>query len=264
MDQHEPEFARATAVEALGDGRWACAIDGGWSAPRGPNGGYVAAIVMRALTAAVDDPERHPRSLTCHYLRPPQPGPAVVHVDAVRTGRNVSALRATLMQDDRECVLALAAFGRTLAEPLRWTLPVPDVPAPEDVEAWPLREDVPPIAQRFEFRSAIGEPPFSSSADAVTGGWLRLREPAPLDGALVACLTDAWLPASYPRLERPHAVPTIDLTIHFRTALPLPDQPVLARFASRHVEDGMVDEDGELWGADGRLLAMSRQLSIFR
>ena len=48
------------------DGR----IDGGWWIERGPNGGYIAAVVMRGFPAEVADPDRHARSLTVHYLAP--------------------------------------------------------------------------------------------------------------------------------------------------------------------------------------------------
>jgi acyl-CoA thioesterase len=57
-------------------------------------------------------------------------------------------------------------------------------------------------------------------------------------------------------------VPTVDLTIHFR------DEPApvhdwcLARFVSRHASHGFVEEDGEIWSRDGRLLAQSRQLAL--
>ena len=37
-------FEMATAVEPLGDGRYNALCDVAWSAPRGPNGGYLAAI----------------------------------------------------------------------------------------------------------------------------------------------------------------------------------------------------------------------------
>jgi hypothetical protein len=38
--------------------------------------------------------------------------------------------------------------------------------------------------------------------------------------------------------------------------------PVLARFETRNVLEGHVEESGELWSADGRLLAESRQLAL--
>src|SRR4051795_3206194 len=58
------EFDRATALEPLGGGAYAGAIDAGWFAGRGPNGGYLAAIVLRAMVAEVGDPGREARALT--------------------------------------------------------------------------------------------------------------------------------------------------------------------------------------------------------
>ena len=90
------EFDRATAVSALGEGAWSGAVDGGWFAGRGPNGGYLAAIVLRAMTSELDDPAREPRSLTCHYLRPPAAGPVRVDDVVERSGRATSTLTARL------------------------------------------------------------------------------------------------------------------------------------------------------------------------
>ena len=75
----ETRFDRDTALTPLGDGRYAGRIDTGWWIERGPNGGYIAAIVLRGLALAVGDPERTPRSLTVHYLAPPREGPCEMH-----------------------------------------------------------------------------------------------------------------------------------------------------------------------------------------
>ena len=75
-------------------------------------------------------------------------------------------------------------------------------------------------------------------------------------------LADAWFPAPWPRLAELAPAPTIDLTVHFRTALPLPDSLLLGRFTSSLVRDGFFDEDGELWTPDGTLVAQSRQLGL--
>ena len=75
-----------------------------------------------------------------------------------------------------------------------------------------------PIAGMFEYRPALGPVPLRDEpvAEAVTGGWLRLREPRAPDAPLLAQYLDAWWPAAFVRIARPAAVPTIDLTIHFR------------------------------------------------
>ena len=43
------EFERSTAVRRVGPGRFAAEIDPGWGIPVGPNGGYVAAIMVLSL-----------------------------------------------------------------------------------------------------------------------------------------------------------------------------------------------------------------------
>jgi Thioesterase-like superfamily len=63
-------FERATAVEPLADRAWSAACDRAWSTQLGGNGGYIAAIVLRAMIAQLDDPGRAPRSLTCHFRAP--------------------------------------------------------------------------------------------------------------------------------------------------------------------------------------------------
>ena len=59
-------FDTDTAVMPLGRGVYDARIDAGWWIERGPNGGYIAAVLMQALRAEVADPDRHARSLTVH------------------------------------------------------------------------------------------------------------------------------------------------------------------------------------------------------
>ena len=107
-------------------------------------------------------------------------------------------------------------------------------------------------------RGGIG----AASEQALTGGWLGLREDRAIDAATVAILADAWFPAPWPRLQALAAAPTIDLTLHFRARLPLEGRLLLGRFDSKLVRDGFFDENGELWTPDGELVAQSRQLGL--
>ncbi len=54
--------------------------------------------------------------------------------------------------------------------------------------------------------------------------------------------------------------PTIDLTVHIR-AVPAPGM-LRCHFRSRAVQDGMFEEDGEIWDSAGVLVAQSRQLAL--
>lgn len=256
-------FATDTAVDRTGPGTFAARIDRGWWIERGPNGGYLAAIVLRAILAEVDDPERRPRSLTLHYLRPPVEGPCEVAVVLERVGRGLTTASARLRQDGRDCILALAALGVDRPGPALDDQVAPDVPGPDEVAVQPRRSGIDiPIGHRYDVRPVIGGPPFVPGPEALTGGWIRTADDDPVDEVLVAAITDAWPPAVFTRMEAPVGVPTIDLTIHFRQAPPAVPGWSLVRFRTQVAAEGYLEEDGEVWSADGRLLAQSRQLAV--
>lgn len=79
---------------------------------------------------------------------------------------------------------------------------------------------------------------------------------------LAATAVDRPGPAVFSRIAEPLGVPTIDLTIHFRDEPPGRPDWTFTRFRSRHAVGGYVEEDGELWSSDGRLLAQCRQLAV--
>ena len=258
------DFETDTAVTSLGNGRWQADVRRGWWIVRGPNGGYLAAIVLRAILAEIDDPARRPRSLTLHYIAPPVAGAADVDVTVERSGRSLTTVTARLSQEGEVKVLAIAAIAADRPSPEWSTLEGPQAPEPE---ALPTSNEgaAVPLGARFEQRWVEGRP-FSGAARAHTVGWIRPNEPTAFDWPLVAALTDAWLPAIFVKHEGFAAVPTIDLTIHFRDPLPAGDTSrawALVRFTTDVSSSGYIEEDGEVWSQDGRLLAQSRQLAVF-
>ncbi|MEN3282540.1 MAG: hypothetical protein V7607_3680 [Solirubrobacteraceae bacterium] len=257
-------FERATAVEPLGDGAWCATCDQAWATQLGANGGFLAAIVLRAMIADLDDPAREARSLTCHYLRPPQMGEVRIEVAVERQGRTISTVTARLAQGGRLCVLAVAAFAIELTGAVDYAGAPPRAPAPEDVPRLAPPPEVPMVAQ-FDVRPTQGGEPYSGAPEAATGGWLRFADPQPLDAPALAMYADAWLPSPMPLVDGPAVAPTVDLTVHFRApavAAAIADEPVLAVFRSSTSAGGLFEEDGELWSRDGVLLAQSRQLAL--
>jgi acyl-CoA thioesterase len=261
-------FDEDTALAPAGDGVWAATLTDTWEVVRGPLGGYVAAIVLRGLVLAVGDPARTPRSLTVHFLRPPVPGPALVHAQVERAGRALSTASARLEQDGRLCAIAIGAFAPPYPGPRYEDRPAPAVAPPDAERRAPQATErfAPPrFAQNLTIQPRLGAEPFSGAEEAVVGGWLGLLESRPLDALSLALLTDAWFPAPFPRLDGPAAAPTIDLTVHLRTGDPAAlaaHDLVLARFTSTVAREGYFEEDGELWTPDGTLVAQSRQLAL--
>ncbi len=264
----EFDFDRETAVRFAGDGRYEAELDRAWWVHRGPNGGYLAAIVLRALTESVADLGRAPRSLTVHYTSPPTQGTLEIETKLERVGRSLTSCSARLEQDGRLIGLALAAFSRARPGPTFCDLTMPELSPPDEVAPTPPPPDAPEIAHRWDFRFALGTPLMRGgdpSDEAITGAWIRLPEGRIVDAVVAAAITDAVIPAVFTRLEEPIIVPTVDLTVHFRSALPAPGASssdyVLAVFRTGAVAEGFLEEDGEIWSADGTLLAQSRQLA---
>jgi acyl-CoA thioesterase len=273
-------FARDTAVHRDGDGAFTARLDGAWWIGPGPNGGYLAAIVLRAMMAQLAQPVRAPRSLTVHYASAPREGEVSLAVAVQRSGRSASNLSVRMTQDGRTIVLALGVLATAYPSALDFAeARAPAVPAPAEVPAVAPRSEQPAFSRRFELRPALGrwfgdDPSPAGDADApatgtdgnLTGGWLRLAAPRALDAPLLAALTDAWVPVPFLRLGGFCATaPTLDLTVHFRAAPPPePDAHVLAVFRSHTSRDGFFEEDGELFAADGTLLVQSRQLALLR
>lgn len=256
-------FAADTAVTEAGDGLLAATIDEAWWVVNGPNGGYLAAILVRALEARVDTRDRPLRSLTVQYQRAPHPGSATVEVTLEREGRSVTYARVTVRQDDRLELSALAVLARSAPGGVELAgATAPAVPGPDEIDPLPeAPPEAPPFGRHFDYRPAA-EP--RADGVAVTGGWLRLREEHPLDAALVTALCDSWFPAVFTVVPEPIAVPTLDLTVHVRAPLPRPGGWVLAHVTTRVARDGYLEEDAELWTPDGELLAHSRQLALAR
>ena len=172
-------FDRETAITKLGDGRYSATMATSWWVVRGPNGGYLAAIILRALTDAVDDPERTPaladgplreragrgRRRAAHRARAGRTLAHDVHVPhgAERQARRARG-RRVLEAASRPGVLRHRHAPGARARVLRPVAPRP--------------REAPPIASRYETRWAIGHPPVPGTPGRRACG-RRGLDPAP-------------------------------------------------------------------------------------
>lgn len=230
-----------------------------WVADVGPWGGYVAALLTKAIGAAV--PHLPVVSLTVHFLRRLRAGDAEVAVDVETSGSRVGHASVRLVQGEGAGAIALATLGRNPQDDFVSDFPRPAAPPPEDV---PRRaESSHPYMQHLDVRPTVLVRPWSGDNEGTLAGWIRLVEPRPLDLPLLAALPDGWMPGTWARLRTPSGKVTVDLTTHFRgDIVPTPDGWCFLRIRTRHVERGFADEDCEVWGPGGRLLAQSRQLVL--
>jgi len=254
-----------TALEPLGPGRWRGEVTPRWWVGRGPFGGYVATLLTRAMIAAVDDPARRPRSLTVQFADAPAAGPVEVWATVERSGRSTSTVSLRLVQDGRPLVLALGACGVWReGEPAWADGAAPAAPPPQDCPRLERSDGMPRFLDLLDVRWVEGGRPGAPAAAARNLAWLRPDPPRALDHLALTALSDGWMPAALSKLGRPAIVPTLDLTIHFRAPVAAAGDWVLAHYASRFAAGGVWEQDGELWAADGTLLAQSRQLALIR
>jgi acyl-CoA thioesterase len=245
-----------------------------WRAGRGPHGGYLAAMLLRALSESIADPDRAPRSLTIHYARAPEPGPVRIATVIERQGRSLSTLSARMHQGEDLVALVLGAFSVPWGGPEISNVQMPDVDPPDPSRAGVslIEHGGPQFARHIVLQPRMQGMPFAGAEQPMEiRGWLGLAEPRPIDALSLALFSDALIPAPYMRLGEPAAVPTIDLTVHFRARMPRrpidrsepdPAELCLAMTRTELIHDGFFVEDGTIWAVDGTLLAQSRQLAI--
>lgn len=259
------EFDVDTALSGTGDGTYGAVLTPRWNIADIANGGYVLALACRALARALD--REDPLTVTGHFLSPAVAGPATVEVEPLRAGRSVASGQARVLQDGRERVRVLGAFGTLGSEGGRLTRSgdgPPDLPPPDECPtggAVGPDGTVAPISERFDLRFhpdslawSRGEP----SGRAEVTGWIRLRDGRDPDTALLPLVVDVFPPTAF-ELGYAGWVPTVELTVHVR-GRPAPGW-LRCRTRSRVVGSELIEEDAEVWDARGALVAMSRQLA---
>ncbi|MBH1933864.1 thioesterase family protein [Streptomyces sp. AV19] len=267
------EFDRDTAVRPRREpGVHDAHVSAGWTLFGAANGGYLLATAARALGDTLPHP--HPFTITAHYLSVTRPGPAVVRSEPVRTGRTLSTGQASLFQTSEdgtevERLRVLATYGDldALTGDVRTTAEPPSMP-PYEHCAGSRPEGFAEAGNGFLSRLDLRLDP--ATAGWTVGrpgggqemrGWFGFadgREPDPYSLLLAA---DALPPTPFD-LGIPGWVPTVELTVHVRRR-PAPG-PLRISVVTRNLASGFLEEDGEIWDAEDRLVAQSRQLARLR
>ncbi|MGH3442719.1 MAG: acyl-CoA thioesterase [Nitriliruptorales bacterium] len=272
MDDHAvtlppaSEFDAGTAVERIADRRWRGDVSPDWTVFGGaPNGGYLQAMALRAVRGELTKP--HPLTSTSHFLTTCESGPAEIDVEVLRTGRRHETAVATVHQADGERLRVTAIFGDLdAADGPTWDgAEPPAIPPLDECIAAPLDIDLPPVVRRFDVRlnpAHVGWLVNQPSGRAEMAGWLRFADGREPDVAALPLFADALPPVAFNVLDRLSWVPTLELTVHVR-ARPATGW-LRCVFRSRGLVGGYHEEDGEIWDAEDRLVAVTRQLALAR
>lgn len=218
------DLERALELTVDGDS-WTAQVPDGWAQGRTTFGGLVGGYLARAVQASHDRPLR---SLDVYFLEPVLPGEVRLVVDSAREGKYLTQASVTMSQQGRavaraQVVLADVAAGKFDE--------VPANPEPEkvldDCVQMPFIDGITPeFTAQMDVRYGEGEFPYTGSARAVAGGFVRNRSAARGVAALLTHI-DCWPPP----------------------VLALADSPMAASTVRWHVQfhDDVNDADGEQW-----------------
>ncbi|MFT7600386.1 MAG: acyl-coenzyme A thioesterase PaaI-like protein [Acidimicrobiales bacterium] len=250
--------------------RFSASVIKGWDIRGIPHGGYLSSLVAAAACSVVEHSD--PVSISANFLAPPAFGPAEVHTEILRSGKRQSTVTARLIQDGVERVHAVVIVG-TVAddEPTQWgtDISAPTIAAPDECivlgdRRLPDGEEL-ALHQHLDLRLVpdVGWLDEKPSGVPRLDGWMRYVDGRAPDPLALLMFSDGLPPSLFEALgnEIGH-VPTVQLTTHLFSR-PAPGW-IQARCTTRANGGGFVNEDGELWDENGRLVATTRQLALLR
>lgn len=187
----------------------------------------------------------------------------VIEVETLREGSAVTTCTAKLSQGGEVQAHAVGVLGKVrTTERDGVFLAAPARPDWRPMEVLPLGPPLgPEFLPHFEFRTERFVP-MSGGGERGAEGWIRLKQPGPRrDAAYLAAMIDAWWPTMLTVEDAPRPMATIAFTlqpfVHFEGLDPTAPHSFRARQAASR--DGYFVEMRELWGEDGRLLALNQQ-----
>jgi acyl-CoA thioesterase len=266
------DFIEDTRIEAVSKetGLFRSTLSPKW-AVWGPNGGYVAAIALRAAMTASRLPR--PASFYSHFLAVGDFAPVDIRVTSLGGGKRAESLRVDMLQRDRQLMSASVWMVDDGLKGYEHDFAVaPNIAGPSALRGYQdLAKDEYdqwyPIWRSMEgrplrWRQPPGEPHYQ--------GWLRFTDTPIADRQSDALRQLFWL--DFPGWNAtisahawpfPFLTPNLDLSVQFHRFAPrqtwaLADGIVLV------AEDGLVGCVSRLWSEDGKLLATGTSHHVSR
>lgn len=269
-----------TAVRGQ-DGRYEAELSPDWEI-WGPNGGYLAAVALRA--AGAHSRLEKPVSFVGHFLGVAGFATVDIEVATLREGTRAESMRVSMSQGGRRILEALVWAAKDGLDGLvHDACPAPTVPghaALPSVEE--LLEQSGAERPQHAFFSNLEERPVDwipnwdhrPAGDPIVRCWYRFR-PVPtfgdnwIDACRLVIMVDTF---QWPAAVRGHAggsirhiAPSLDLACRFhRLDHAQKAEWLLVEARSPAAAEGLVGGTAAVWDADGRLLASGGQQMLCR
>jgi acyl-CoA thioesterase II len=263
MTQGASDLEQATRVEATHGGHVVARLSEAWEI-WGPNGGYLAAIALRAAGTAAQI--RKPASFYCHFLSSPAFDTVQLEVDVLKRGRRAESFAVTMTQHGKPILHALVKTAADAPGHSHQHPEAPAVPAPAALRSYEELLAPEQRPRRFSFWNNIERRPVSQSTTAeptapVLREWTRYRpracfEDPFLDAARALILLDTFgFPAAYQHYRSwEYLAPNLDTSAWFHNFSPHCEWLLIDCECSVAAR-GLMGVSGRVWDSEGKLLA---------
>lgn len=234
-----------------------------WAQGRTLFGGLQAMLAVRAMRLMV--PEAPPLwSLQTTFVAPVQSGKVRIRVQVLRQGRAAMQMKARLMDGDQTAAVVVAVFGATRKSVVKVDpKPGRELPSGQEGPELPFIPGVVPnFTRHYVYRWAEGAIPFTGGEQPGTRVHLRQRDAGLLEEPHIVALADAIPPPALSLLDKPTPASTLSWSLEFVRHLPAVDSQAWWRMDASIVaaRDGYSSQDAYLFGPDGELVALARQV----
>lgn len=270
MTTHHP-FDQAIVLEQTGPGEWRGAAIEAYGNMVGAFGGVVASVLLNAVLRD-ERHQGHPVSMTVNFCSALSLGGFSIQATLQRGGKYTQHWNLVLRQGDTICATASVVMGRRGEAFSHQPIEMPRVPVFEDCAELPRLAPVNWVGQ-YEFRFAEGAPTvpgkgFETPQPARSAIWMRDRPERVLDYASLAALGDSFILRLFQVRDSIVPMGTVSLTTHF---LATPDEiaeqgsdPLLGVADSQRFHGNFHDQQMQLWGRSGKLLAVGSQVVWYK
>jgi len=241
-------------------------VTGNWAINGIPNGGYLLALLARAMLLRSE--KKMPLVVTATYYHRCRVGEARISAENIACSRRFDRWHAVLSQEGRERIRAMGTFtdlGPGEA-PRHYEKPEPevaDLAACVDLPALPGFTLMERVEIRLDPQSA-GWLQGRLSERSEMKGWVRFRQGRAFDPLAVLLMADCFPPPIFASRGPVAWVPTIEFSVNVRN-LPAPGaQWLKCVFRTCFLNGDIRESDGEVWDGNGELVAISRQIAQFR
>jgi len=247
------------------DGAYDAVISEKWLINGSPNGGYLIALLAGAMDRVSE--KKSTPVITANFISRCKPGPALIAVDRITQSSQFDRIQARIIQDGSEKVRACGTFidPKNNGMDKRFESGPPELAPPDECFLIPSI----PNYTLYDNMNILLDPCCAgwmkgNLADVSEHrGWISFKEKRGHDLMSVSLFADAFPPPVFVSQGPVAWVPTIEFSLNVRS-IPADDGPLRAVFKTRFVSHGICEEDGELWDNNGELVAISRQISLFR